>query len=161
MKEDFPACVGLITSLKGNWLDPVKLTGAGWVHRMRFNDEAWQTHTDPRIKAVIASVPIAAPIDMASIAQPRIAVALVQSAFDPWLAPRFHSQKVQSACASCVDIPNLPHSGHGTLMSPWPQAVAQSNSPLLTDPPGFDRSQLPIVYVRMTAFFKANLSIAQ
>ncbi len=161
MREDFPACVGLITSLKGNWLDPVKLAGAGWVHRMRFNDEAWQSHTDPRIKAVIASVPIAAPIDMASIAQPRIAVALLQSAFDPWLAPRFHSLKVQSACVSCVDIPNLPHSGHGTLMSPWPQELAHRLTPLLVDPPGFDRRQLPVVYGRMTEFFKVKLSTAQ
>jgi predicted dienelactone hydrolase len=161
MEEDFPACVGLITSLKGNWLDPVKLTVARWAHRLRFNDESWQQHTDPRIKAVIASVPIAAYIDMASIAQPRIAVGLVQSAFDPWLAPRFHSNKVQSACASCVDIPNLPNSGHGTLMSPWPLAVAQSNSALLADPPGFDRAQLPVVYGRMGAFFKTKLSAAQ
>jgi predicted dienelactone hydrolase len=161
MDEDFPACVGLITSLKGNWFDSVKLTVARWVHRLRFDDETWQSHTDPRIKAVIASVPIAAPIDMASIAQPRIAVALVQSEFDPWLAPRFHSKKLQTACASCVDIPNLPNSGHGTLMSPWPLAVAQSNSPLLADPPGFDRTQLPLVYARMTEFFKDKLSTAQ
>jgi predicted dienelactone hydrolase len=161
MQEDFPACVGLITSLKGNWLDPVKLTVARWVHRLRFNDETWQSHTDPRVKAVIASVPIAAYIDMASIAQPRIPVGLVQSAFDPWLAPRFHSNKVLSACASCVDIPNLPRSGHGTLMSPWPKELAQSLTPLLVDPPGFDRSQLPVVYARMTAFFKAKLSTAQ
>jgi predicted dienelactone hydrolase len=161
MEEDFPACVGLITSLKGNWLDSVKTTVARWVHRLRFDDETWQSHTDRRIKAVIASVPIAAYIDMASIAQPRIAVALVQSEFDPWLAPRFHSKKVQAACASCVDIPNVPNSGHGTLMSPWPLAVAQSNSPLLADPPGFDRRQLPHVYARMAEFLKAKLSAAQ
>ncbi len=161
MNEDFPSCVGLISSLKGNWLDPVKVTVARWVHRLYFNDETLQNHTDPRIQAVIASVPIAAPIELASIAQPRIAVALVQSAFDPWLAPRFHSNKVQSACASCVDIPNLPMSGHGTLMSPWPQELAQSLTPLLVDPPGFDRTQLPAVYQRMASFFKAKLSIAQ
>lgn len=161
MQEDFPACVGLITSLKGNWLDPVKLTVARWAHSLLFNDEALQSHTDPRIKAVIASVPIAAYIDMASIAQPRIAVGLVHSEFDPWLAPRFHSKKLQSACASCVDIPNLPNSGHGTLMSPWPQALAQSISPLLVDPPGFDRKQLLAVYGRMMAFFNTQLSIAQ
>jgi predicted dienelactone hydrolase len=161
MKEDFPACVGLITRLKGDWLDPVKLKVAGWAHRMRFQDETWQQHTDTRIKAVIASVPMAAPIDMASIAQPRISVALVQSEFDPWLAPRFHGNQVQSACTSCVDIPNLPKSGHGTLMSPWPQELAQSLTPLLQDPPGFDRTQLPVVYQRMAAFFKDKLSIAQ
>ena len=161
MREEFAACVGLITSLKGNWLDPVKLVGARWAHRLLFSDETWQSHTDPRVQAAIASVPVAAPIDMASVAQPRIPVALVQSAFDPWLAPRFHSNKVQSACASCVDIPNLPHSGHGTLMSPWPQELAQSLTPLLVDPPGFDRRQLPVVYGRMGAFFKDKLSAAQ
>ena len=161
MQEDFAACVGLITSLKGNWLDSVKLTVARWVHRLYFNDETLQNHTDPRIQAVIASVPMAAPIELASMAQPRIAVAMVQSAFDPWLAPRFHSNKVRSACASCVDIPNLPKSGHGTLMSPWPAELAQSLTPLLVDPPGFDRTQLPVVYGRMGEFFKAKLSTAQ
>ena len=39
MREDFPGCVGLVTSLRGNILDGAKITLAGWVHRWRFNDE--------------------------------------------------------------------------------------------------------------------------
>ena len=69
-----PTTMGLITSLRGNVLDPVKLTLARWVHRVRFNDETLYGLEDPRIKAVIASVPMAAPIDMGSMAHPHAAV---------------------------------------------------------------------------------------
>jgi predicted dienelactone hydrolase len=161
MEQDFNACVGLATYLRGDFLDPIKLSLARLVHRMLFGDATWQSHSDPRIKAVMASVPMAAPLDMASLAQAHAAIAVVQAPLDPWLAQRFHSQAVLAACPSCVDIPNLPNASHGTLFSPWPQAVAQSNTALLADPPGFDRGQLPVVYGRMTEFFKAKLSAAQ
>ena len=97
MREDFPGCVGLITSLRGNVLDPVKLTLAQWVHRLRFNDETLYGLTDPRIKAVIASVPMAAPIDLATMARPRTAVGLIKAEQDRWLAPRFHIDAVRAA----------------------------------------------------------------
>jgi predicted dienelactone hydrolase len=161
MQDDFPACVGLAATLRGDFLDSIKLSAARQAHRARFNDETWHSHTDLRVKAVIASVPMAAPLDMASLAQPRAAVALVQAAGDAWLAPRFHSQVVLAACASCVDIPNLPHAAHGTLFSPWPQDLAQSLTPLLVDPADFKRADLPLVYARMVQFFKTQLSAAQ
>ncbi len=161
MEQDFNACVGLATELRGNFLDPLKLSVARLVHRMRFGDANWQSHTDPRIQAVMATVPMAAPLDMASLAQPRVAVAVVQAQLDPWLAPRFHSQAVLAACPSCTEIPNLPQASHGTLFSPWPQELAQSFTSMLVDPPGFDRAGLPELYRTMGAFFKAKLSIAQ
>jgi predicted dienelactone hydrolase len=161
MEQDFNACVGLATELRGNFLDPVKLLAARLAHRMRFGDASWQSHTDPRIQAVMASVPMAAPLDMASLAQPRVAVAVVQAQLDPWLAPRFHSQAVLNACASCIEISNLPQASHGTMFSPWPQELAQSFTTMLVDPPGFDRARLPEMYRTMGAFFKDKLSAAQ
>jgi predicted dienelactone hydrolase len=161
MAQDFNACVGLATELRGNFLDLVKLSLARLVHRMRFGDATWQSHTDPRIQAVVATVPMAAPLDMASLAQPRVPVAVVQARLDPWLAPRFHSQVVLSVCPSCIEIPNLPHASHGTLFSPWPQELAQSFTSMLVDPPGFDRTALPQMYRTMGAFFIDKLSAAQ
>jgi predicted dienelactone hydrolase len=161
MAQDFNACVGLATELRGNFLDPLKLSLARLVHRMRFGDATWQSHTDPRIQAVMATVPMAAPLDMASLAQPRVPVAVVQAQLDPWLAPRFHSQAVLTACTSCIEIPNLRQAGHGTLFSPWPQELAQSFTSMLVDPPGFDRAGLPQMYRSMGTFFKDKLSTAQ
>jgi predicted dienelactone hydrolase len=161
IEEDFHACVGLAARLHGNFWDTITLAFARMAHRSRFNDETWNSHYDPRIKAVIASVPMAVPLDIASLAQPRTAVALVQAEQDAWLAPRFHSQVVLAACASCANIPNLPLAAHGTLFSPWPQDLAQSITPMLVDPPGFNRADIPIVYARMVQFFKDKLSAAQ
>ncbi|HMA07356.1 MAG TPA: dienelactone hydrolase, partial [Ramlibacter sp.] len=65
--QDFPACVGLITRLKGNFLDPVKESVALAVIRHRFDDAAWSTHDDPRIQAIVSGVPFAADFDMPSL----------------------------------------------------------------------------------------------
>ena len=161
IQHDFHACVGLITALNGRFLDPVKLSVARWVHRMRFSDETWQQHEDSRVTAVIASVPMAAPFEFASLAMPRVAVAIVQAQGDLWLAPRFHSQPVLDICKPCVEIPNLAHAGHSTLFSPWPAPLAASISPILVDPPGFDRAALPSVYKTMRSFFDTQLFKAQ
>jgi len=157
MEEDFPACVGLATSLRGNVLDPVKLTLARWVHRWQFDDEQWYSHSEPRVQAVIASVPMAAPIDMASMARPRAAVGLMQAGLDAWLAPRFHIGAVRAACTTCEVLVDLPGAGHGSFLSPWPAELAHSLTPLLVDPPGFSRQELPAVYDKMAAFFLRHL----
>ena len=160
LREDFPACVGLIVTLRGTLFDDVKILGAGWVYRWLFRDETLQGHADPRIRAVIASVPMAAPIDPASLAHPRAAIGLVSAGQDQWLQPRFHVEAVHAACPACEMVAELPQAGHGSLFSPWPQPLATSLSPMLVDPPGFDRSSLPAVYARMVAFFQQHLAPA-
>jgi len=157
MREDFPGCVGLITSLRGNVLDPVKLTLAGWVHRLRFSDETLYGRTDPRITSVIASVPMATPIDMATLARPRAAVGLVEAEQDRWLPPRFHIDAVRAACASCEVLADMKDAGHGSLFSPWPSSLARRLTPLLVDPPGFERAELPAVYRAIAAFLAHDL----
>ena len=157
MKDDFAACVGLIVQLKGNWSDAIKLTVASWVHRLRFNDETKFSHHDGRIQAVLASVPMGAPFDMASFAQPRTAVGLVVAGQDQWLAPAAHARAVQAACPLCTVVLDMPQAGHGSLFSPWPVDLAQSLSPLLVDPPGFARSELPAAYQKIVAFFNQQL----
>jgi len=160
LREDFPACVGLIVTLRGTLFDDVKILVAGWVYRWLFRDETLQGHADPRIRAVIASVPMAAPIDPASLAHPRAAIGLVSAGQDQWLQPRFHVEAVRAACPACETVADLPQAGHGSLFSPWPQPLAASLSPMLVDPPGFDRSSLPAVYARMVAFFQQHLAPA-
>ena len=126
--------------------------------RVRFNDETWYSHTDPRIRAVIASVPMAAPIDMGSMAQPRAAVGLMIAGEDQWLAPRFHVKAVRAACAACEVLADIPNAGHGSFFSPWPADLAQSLTPMLVDPPGFARRDLAAVYEKMAGFFSRHLA---
>lgn len=46
--------------------------------------------------------------------------------------------------------------GHGSRFSPWPASLARSLTPLLVDPPGFDREEkLPPVYWAIAAFLGA------
>ncbi len=161
MAADFPACVGLATQLKGNWGDAIKLTIAGWVHRLYFGDESLYGHHDPRIKAVLASAPMAAPFDMTTLAAPRVATGLIAMGQDDWLAPAAHVRAVQAACIGCTLVLDLPAAGHGSLFSPWPPTLAQSLTPLLVDPPGFVRADLPVHYKKMVDFFTVPLQLAQ
>ena len=160
MTDDFPACVGLIVQLKGNWADSIKLTVAAWVHRLRFGDETLYGYQDPRIKAVLASVPMAVPLEMTTLATPTIAVGLIAANQDQWLAPHAHVRAVQTACTTCTLVLDLPQAGHGSLFSPWPADLAQSLTPMLVDPPGFARADLPMLFKKMVAFFNSQLAPA-
>jgi len=158
--EDFPSCVGLATKLRGNFLDDVKKSVAVSIIRSRFDDEAWYTHDDPRIKAVVAGVPAAADFDPASLATPRVPLGLVTARGDKWLAPRFHSDAILQACAPrCELIADLPTAGHGALLSPPPpmKVLGEIEQDLIGDPPGFDRSAMPEVDRKIVAFFNRHL----
>jgi predicted dienelactone hydrolase len=157
--EDFPTCVGLITSLKGNFLDGLKKTVAMGVIRQRFDDDTWYTHTDPRIQAIVAGVPAAADFDAQSLATPRVPLGMITAGKDKWLAPRFHSARILEACTPCERIADLPDAGHGALLSPPPpaQVLDSISADLLGDPPGFDRGQMREVDRKIVAFFRAHL----
>ena len=157
--EDFAACVGLFTQLKGNWLDGIKKAVALGVIRQRLADAKQYTYHDQRIQAVAAGVPFAADFDTASLAAPRVPLGLVSAGQDKWLAPRFHSGAVLQACTPCERIADLPTAGHGALLSPPPPAAVLGKiaADLLADPPGFERSQMPAVQRQITAFFRQHL----
>ena len=157
ISEDFPACVGLVTALRGNYLDGPKTTLALWVIRWRFSDTTWQTYRDPRIATIVAAVPYAADFDMSSFASPRVPLGLVTARLDKWLAPRFHGDAVLQACAPCERVADLPTGGHGALLSPLPPGLPGIVGDLLNDPPGFDRAMLPEVDHKIAAFFKKHL----
>ncbi len=157
LAEDFAACVGLATSLTGGWTDAFKMWTARWVFAWRFNDPTWQTHIDPRVKAIVAAVPYAADFDMASLATPPVALGIVNAGKDIWLKPRFHALAVLKACPSCVMVADLPTAGHGAMLSPLPPGLVGNIGALLNDPPGFDRKLLPEVDRRIVDFFKRHL----
>jgi predicted dienelactone hydrolase len=157
LDEDFPACVGLATSLSGGWMDTFKKWTARWVLAWRFTDAAWQTHRDARVKAIVAAVPYAADFDMGSLASPAAPLGLVNAGKDKWLAPRFHGEAVLKACKACVRVADLPTGGHGALLSPLPPGLTGTIGALLNDPPGFDRKLLPPVDRRIADFFRQHL----
>ena len=155
--EDFPACVGLTTSLKNDGFDGMRKTIALWVIAWRFTDAAWVTYEDPRVKAVVAAVPYAADFDMASFAAPRVPLGLAIAKQDKWLAPRFHVGAVRAACKPCEVVADLPAGGHGAYLSPLPPKLSERVAALLGDPPGFDRKVVPEVNRKITAFFLQHL----
>jgi predicted dienelactone hydrolase len=155
---DFPACVGLITGLDGGPLDALKQWVARVVIRHRFGaDDRVRSHTDPRVAVAVASVPFAADFDMASFAAPLVPLGLVTARHDRWLAPRFHGDRVLQACPRCVHIGDFPDGGHGALLSPLPPGFTGRAAGLLSDPPGFDRSQVPAMDRMIAAFFIEHL----
>lgn len=168
LAEDFPACVGLATELTGGLLDGAKLAIArGIIQHKWAGDTAWRTAHDPRVAAVVAAVPMASPIDMASLAPPRVPLGLVRAGRDGWLAPRFHIDAVRAACApsrlatgqpGCTLLADMPQGGHGSTLSPPPVGLPPRAARLLDDPPGFDRARaLSAVHDAIVTFFQTQL----
>jgi hypothetical protein len=157
LEEDFQTCVGLYTRLTGGPLDGLKKRLALAVIRHRFDDAAPRGHTDPRVAAVVVAMPASADFDMASLAAPRVPLALVTARHDRWLVPRFHSDRVLAACTPCERLADLPTAGHGAGLSPLPPGLAGLLGDMLNDPPGFDRSVLPAVDRQIAAYFARHL----
>ena len=160
LEQDFPTCVGLTTELTGGALDGARLAIARLVIRHKWADDtAWRTAQDPRVAAVVAAVPMASPIDMASLASPRVPLGLVRAGRDAWLAPRFHIDAVRAACAPhCTLLADMAEGGHGAPLSPPPVGLPPRAARLLDDPPGFDRAHtLPTVYDAIVNFFQTRL----
>ncbi len=161
LAEDFPACVGLATGLNGGALDGFKLWLARRVLSWKFRgDDAPQTYTDPRLAAIVAAVPAAADFDPATLAQPRVPLALITADGDRWLAPRFHSDAILAACQGCERLVELKGAGHGALLAPPPPAdkLGRLECDLLCDPEGFDRPAATALWVGATVgFFRRQL----
>ncbi|MGJ7497135.1 alpha/beta hydrolase family protein [Variovorax sp. RT4R15] len=159
LTEDFPTCVGLTTELNGGPFDALKRTIATWIIHFKFADDtAPQGWDEPRIKAAVASVPMAAPVDMASLVQPRIPLGLVRAGKDGWLAPQWHIDAVREACKGCVLLADMSTAGHGSILSPQLTGLPARAARLLDDPPGFDRAAVPQAYTAITRFFVQNLA---
>lgn len=159
LEEDFHTCVGLATRLRGDALDGVKKAVVRGVIRLKLLDAQWYSHHDPRIRAVVAEVPLSVDFDLNSLAQPQTALGIVQAGQDKWLLPRFHSNALLRACASCELVADLPGAGHGSLLSPQPlpEHLSELAHELLRDPPGFDRAQVGTTHERVVAYFRRHL----
>jgi predicted dienelactone hydrolase len=157
LAEDFQTCVGLITRLTGGPLDGLKKWLALTVIAWRFDDATPHGLDDPRVAAAVAGVPLAADFDLATLASPKVPLALITAGQDRWLVPRFHSDRVLAACKPCEHLADLPSGGHGALLSPLPPGFGGLLGELLNDPPGFDRSVLPEVDRKTAAFFSRHL----
>jgi hypothetical protein len=123
----------------------------------RANPPVERDYAEPRIAAIVAGVPFAVDFDLASLATPRVPLALVTAGRDKWLVPRFHSDRVLQACAGCERLGDFPNGGHGALLSPFPTGLSGLVAELLNDPPGFDRSVLAEVDHKIAAFFRKHL----
>jgi len=158
LEEDFVACVGpTVTSLDGGWLDGLKLAVARRVIGWKMDDPAWYGHTDARIAAVVAGVPLAADFDPATLAAARVPLGLITARKDVWLVPRFHGEVVARVCTGCEWLADIAEGGHGALLSPQPHREGRI-ADLVGDPPGFDRAtEVPAVIAQVVDYFKRQL----
>ena len=107
-------CTGAASALNGNGGDGIKKAVAMPLIRWHlWGDNAWYGHTDARIQAIVAGVPVAADFDLATLAKPVVPLGLIQAGKDLWLVPKFHSAAVIEACKTCEVLANLPTAGHG------------------------------------------------
>jgi len=158
LAADFVACTGAAIELKGDGWDNIKLAIARPLIRWSLGSDAtWHRHTDVRIRAAVAAVPLAADFDWDSFAPPAIPLGIVQAEQDRWLVPRFHSTALASHCAACEMLASLPGASHGALLAPLPPPEPGLAGRLIADPPGFDRSVLPALYQQIDTFFRKHL----
>lgn len=158
--EDFSSCVGFITRLTGGWLDGLKKQVALAVIRYRFGDTTAYSHQDPRIRAIIAAVPFAADFDLSTLVTPNVPLGLILARQDINQIPHFHGLAVQRICKTCTTVADMPQAGHGVMLSPLPPLGATNSIAfqLLSDPPGFERKQLPVLHQKVADFFKQHLT---
>src|SRR6185369_7826847 len=106
-----------------------------------------------------AGVPFAVDFDPASLAAPAVPLGLVMARQDKWLTPRYHSDVIAAACKACEIVADLPTAGHGALLSPPPPAsvLGELANYLMGDPPGFDRSSMAEVDLKIVGFFRRHL----
>ena len=158
LAEDFAACTGAATTLKADGLDGVKKMIAMPLIRWHLRgDDAFYGHTDARIQAIVAGVPVAADFDLDTLVNPLVPLGLIQAEQDLWLVPKFHSGRVIEACKTCEVLASLPTAGHGALLAPLPPSNPERIERLLADPPGFNRAELPALYERISSFFQKHL----
>lgn len=157
LDDDFPTCVGLALELHGTWADGLKKSIARFFIRRKLDDTQWYGHTDPRIVAIVAEVPLAADFDLSSLARPVAPLGLVRNGQDAWLKPVYHVDQVLKACNGCTLVVDLSQAGHGSLMSPPPPDLQGTAKRLLTDPPDFDRAQVPQAHARIVQYFVQHL----
>ncbi len=155
---DFPACVGLYSSLSGGgFFDSLRIAIARWIIVMLFTDDTSYRHHDARIAAVVAAVPSAAVIDPSSVKAPAIPIGLIEAGRDAWLAPEFHVRAISRACHPCTLLAELPDGGHASVLSPWPGPDSERERILMSDPIEFKRSDVPAVYHAIANFFIGHL----
>ncbi|MGE5451990.1 MAG: alpha/beta hydrolase family protein [Acidobacteriota bacterium] len=156
--DDFYACAGLSTRLTGGFMDKVKRSLVQWVIGLKFNDSTWYSHTDSRIAAIVSGVPFAADFDLDSLRAPSVPVGIISARMDKWLASPYHAGAVLQACGRCEFLADLPHGGHGALLSPLPPDRSGLLADLINDPPEFDRAvEVPQVSQKIVDFFKRHL----
>lgn len=157
LRADFHACVGLVFELNGGILDGIKVFLARQILRWRFNDATWQSHTDPRITAIVAGVPYGVVFDLNSLALPKTPVAMITARKDVWLHPQFHSDPIVRVCQTCTVLHEFQNGGHGALLSPIRSPLEGLVARLIGAPVGFDRQETALVNQKISRYFQARL----
>ncbi len=161
IEQDFSSCVGFLTQLRGDGLDPLKIWAARRVIASRFTDTTVHRYRDARITAAVAMVPFAADFIPESLARPAVHLGLVIARKDVNQVPRFHVEPIARACAPhCEVIMDLPEGSHGAMLSPMPPLERGSvGERLLADPPLFNREQaVADLNARIGDFFIRHLA---
>jgi predicted dienelactone hydrolase len=119
------------------------------------------TPSDPRIRAVSVSVPVAAIFTADSLSKINTPVAVLGAANDEWLLPKFHSDYVMKHCKTCVNLGLLPKATHMDLVAPWPAELAKSIAEKATrgglPNPAFDVKERQAGFERLVQFYNQQL----
>jgi predicted dienelactone hydrolase len=97
------------------------------------------SHTDDRVRAIVAMAPAGVPLTAESLAAVRSATMIYEAELDRFLVPRFHAEWV----AANLPAPNLhrvPNAWHFAFMDSPGMSIPSPDGDVAANPPGFDRS---------------------
>ncbi len=162
LADDFVTCAGPSVGLTGSVLDGPKKALVRAINDVKFNDPAWYSHTDARIKVAVAGVPFAVDFDPDSFSKLTAKLGIISARKDRWLVPKYHSDFILTHCKECVHLLDLPTGAHGALLSPLFPNLSSHMATLIGDPPDFDRAtSVPRINAAITSFFKQNLGVPE
>ena len=94
---------------------------------------------DPRVRAVVALAPLAAPFSASSLTGIRVPTLLYQAEQDRFLVPRFHSAWVAQNMPQAQRV-SVPLAWHFAFMDTPSTPLASADGDVGADAPGFDRA---------------------
>lgn len=108
---------------------------------------------DPRVRAVVALVPVGVVFTAESLAEVQVPVAIYEAERDRFLVPRFHAEWVAQNVPD-AELHRVPNAGHFAFADSPSMPIATEDGDLGANPTGFDRASfLRQLSIDIPAFF--------
>ncbi|MBB3181173.1 alpha/beta fold hydrolase [Variovorax sp. Sphag1AA] len=121
--------------------DPIlcSLTGKPAMTKAGATDQAEQTLTDSRVRAVVALAPLGAVLSARSLTSIKTPTLVYEADLDRYLIPRFHAEWIVKNAPN-TELRRVPNASHWAFMDTPSMPISTPDGDVGADPTGFDRA---------------------